>query len=171
MTVKVDYLLALLLIVLICFLIYRLYLKFGCREDEPEQHELIDCRELMQDIDDLHKMMQKLAELDSAIIDLDLCRPAEQMRNFRVEWQGASGAEHAVDFMADGESTSHESFKAWAVNERIRLNQDIAQRIYDLYAKASYLNYYSPTSENPENYKVLKEKTDENSVGEWLNAD
>lgn len=168
---KADYFIALFLIILICILIYRLYLIFGRIEEEPEQQDLIDCRDLQPNVEELYKMMQRLAELDSAILDLNLCKPAEQMRNFRVEWQGASGAEHAVDFMADGEGASHESFKAWAVNERIQLNQDIAQRIYDLYAKASYINHYSPAFENAENCMVLKEKTDENSMGEWLNAD
>lgn len=144
---KADYFIALFLIILICILIYRLYLIFGKQEEEPEQHDLIDCRDLQQDVEELNTMMQRLAELDSAIIELRLCKPAEQMRSFRVEWQSVSGTAHTVDFMADGESESHESFRMWAVNERIKLNQEIAQRIYDLYAKAAYVNI-SPTAES-----------------------
>ena len=169
---NVDYSIALILLVLIGYLIYRLYLKFGRSEEEPE-HDLIDCRDLQQDVEELHNMMKRLAELDSAIIELRLCRPAEQMRSFRVEWQSVSGANHAVDFMADGESESSESFKLWAVNERIRLNEEISQRIYDLYCKAAYINQ-SPTaesgsgewSEQPELYDGERINL-EKGAGEW----
>ena len=174
---KYDYFIALILIVLILFLIYRLYLKFGKIEEEPEQHDLIDCRDLQPNVEELHKMMQRLAELDDIIIELRLCKPAENMRSFRVEWQSISGTSHAVDFMADGESESHESFRMWAVNERIKLNQTIAQRIHDLYAKAAYIDL-SPTSESDagewQEMQILYDgdRIDmKNSAGEWLNAD
>ena len=75
--------------------------------------------------------------------------------------------------MADGESESHESFRMWAVNERIKLNQEIAQRIYDLYAKAAYINI-SPTAENgPGEWSEQPELYDgerinlEKGAGEW----
>lgn len=171
-TVKTGYFAAVILLAIVAILIYRLYSIFAYRTEEPE-NEPIDCGELQKDVAELHSMMQRLAELDSAILELKLCRPAEQMRSFRVEWQSVSGTDHVVDFMADGESESSESFKLWAVNERIRLNQDITQRIYDLYAKASYINH-SPASETLSGeWSETAELVDgdrflnENSAGEW----
>lgn len=168
-----DKLIAVFLLILIAFLIYLLYLKFACREDEEPEIPLLDCRALQQDVADLHKMMQRLEELDSAIIELRLCKPAENMRSFRVEWQSISGAAHMVDFTADGESESHESFMEWAVNERIKLNQEIAQKIYDLYSKAEFLDC-SPTYESPSGeWSEPSEKVDgvrnilEKGAGEW----
>lgn len=169
---KTGYFAAVILLAIVAILIYRLYSIFAYRNEEPE-NEPIDCGELQKDVAELHSMMQRLAELDSAILELKLCRPAEQMRSFRVEWQSVSGTDHVVDFMADGESESSESFKLWAVNERIRLNQDIAQRIYDLYTKAAYINQ-SPASETlsgewSESQKIYdgERKISENSAGEW----
>lgn len=169
---KTGYFVALILLAIVAVLIYRLYSIFAYRNEEPE-NEPIDCGALQKDVAELHSMMQRLAELDSAILELKLCRPAEQMRSFRVEWQSVSGTDHVVDFMADGESESSESFKLWAVNERIRLNAEISQRIYDLYAKASYINH-SPTSETlsgewSESQELYdgERKYQKNSAGEW----
>ena len=169
---KIGYFAAVILLAIVAILIYRLYSIFAYRTEEPE-NEPIDCGELQKDVAELHSMMQRLAELDSAILELKLCRPAEQMRSFRVEWQSVSGTDHVVDFMADGESESSESFKLWAVNERIRLNAEISQRIYDLYAKAAYINQ-SPTSKTlsgewSESQKLYdgERNYQKNSAGEW----
>ena len=169
---KSEQVIAVILIVVFCGLIYWLYTIFA-KQDEETEIPLLDCRALQQDVADLHKMMQRLEELDSAIVELRLCKPAENMRSFRIEWQSISGAAHMVDFTADGESESHESFMEWAVNERVRLNQEIAQRIYDLYSKAEFLDC-SPTYESTSGeWSEPSEKVDgdrflnENSAGEW----
>lgn len=169
---KSEQVIAAILILIICGLIYWLYTIFARQDEEPEI-PLLDCRALQQDVADLHKMMQRLEELDSAIVELRLCKPAENMRSFRVEWQSISGAAHMVDFTADGESESHESFMEWAVNERVRLNQEIAQKIYDLYSKAEFLDcsptYESPSGEWSETKKIYDGVSfhSENSAGEW----
>lgn len=169
---KSEQVIAVILILIICGLIYWLYTIFA-KQDEETEIPLLDCRALQQDVAELHKMMQRLEELDSAIVELRLCKPAENMRSFRVEWQSISGAAHMVDFTADGESESHESFMEWAVNERVRLNAEIAQRIYDLYSKAEFLDcsptYESPSGEWSETKKIYDGVSihSENSAGEW----
>ena len=128
-------------IILIIFWVFAFY--FGYRlfhRDEPEEIEMIDSLRLHREVQELATKMNELEALDNMIIDLRLCKPAEVMRAFRMEWQGAAGIEHKFDFMADGQSASSEHLMELAIEERAELNQEIAERIYDLYTRASRLS-------------------------------
>lgn len=104
-------------------------------QDEPED-ELIDTARLIREIDALHSMAHQLADLDDMLIDLRLCRPGEVHRAFKMEWLGAAGKSHSVDFMSDGENAADEYLTELAYARRDELNAEICERIYDLYLRA-----------------------------------
>ena len=117
---------------------YFIYTRFF--REEPEQIDFYDSLRLQREVHELAAKMEQLEALDNMIIDLRLCKPAEVMRAFRMEWQGTDGTNHAFDFMADGQSASSEHLMELAMQERSELNEEIAQRIYDLYMRASRLS-------------------------------
>jgi hypothetical protein len=84
----------------------------------------------------------KQAGIDSMLIDLRLCRPAELHRNFRVQWSSTTG-DHALDLMSDGANQTTQNLLAVAADRREALNQEIQQRIIDLYEKAQSLDFYT----------------------------
>lgn len=129
-------------IVLIVFQIAAAYFGYRIfsRQKEPEEIDFFDSLRLQREVRELAAKMNELEALDNMIIDLRLCKPAEVMRAFRMEWQGAAGIEHKFDFMADGQSASSEHLMELAIEERAALNQEIAERIYDLYTRASRLS-------------------------------
>ena len=114
--------------------------------DEDEDMDFFNSKELQDDIEVLHKRMQRLAELDNMMMDLQLCRPSEVLRAFRMEWQGIA-KNHAVDFMADGQSDTSEILMQLAQTEREQINDEIGQRIATLYAKACKLQLIEDLSE------------------------
>lgn len=129
-------------VLLIVFQIVAVYFGYRmfCKHKEPEDIDFFDSLRLQREVRELAAKMNELEALDNMIIDLRLCKPAEVMRAFRMEWQGAAGIEHKFDFMADGQSASSEHLMELAIEERAALNQEIAERIYDLYTRASRLS-------------------------------
>ena len=123
--------------VCIAIWIVAAYIIYRIMHKEPEEDEisLYDSKQLQDEVHALNEKMNRLAELDNMIIDLRLCKPAEVMRNFRMEWEG-SGRNHALDFMADGQSASSEHLMQLAIEERAQINEEITERIFDLYARA-----------------------------------
>ncbi len=109
----------------------------------PEQEEqFFDSMRLQREIHQLNEMVNRIEELDSMIIDLNLCKPSEVLRNFRMEWQGAAGVNHGFDFLADGQSDSSAHLMELAIAEREELNTQVALRIADIYSKACALSFY-----------------------------
>lgn len=129
-------------VLLIVFQIVAVYFGYRafCKRKEPDDIDFFDSLRLQREVQELNSKMNELEALDNMIIDLRLCKPAEVMRAFRMEWQGAAGIEHKFDFMADGQNASSEYLMELAIEERAALNQEIAQRIYDLYSRASRLS-------------------------------
>lgn len=111
-------------------------------EDPEEEIDFFDSLRLQREVQELAAKMSQLEALDNMIIDLRLCKPAEVLRAFRMEWQGAGGTSHAFDFMADGQNASSEYLMELAIEERSELNAEIAERIFDLYTRASKLSFY-----------------------------
>ena len=135
-------------IILIIFWVFAFY--FGYRlfhRDEPEEIEMIDSLRLHREVQELATKMNELEALDNMIIDLRLCKPSEVMRAFRMEWQGISGKDHSFDFLADGQNASSEHLMELAIEQRAELNAEIAERIYDLYARASRLSFFDEMPE------------------------
>lgn len=114
---------------------------------KKEEIDFFDSLRLQREVQELASKMTELEALDNMIIDLRLCKPAEVMRNFRMEWQGAAGTEHRFDFLADGQSASSEHLMELALEEREQLNAEIAERIYDLYMRASRLSFFDEITE------------------------
>ena len=135
-------------ILLILFQIVFAY--FGYRifhKEQSEEVEMIDSLRLHREVQELAAKMNELEALDNMIIDLRLCKPSEVMRAFRMEWQGISGKDHSFDFLADGQNASSEHLMELAIEQRAELNAEIAERIYDLYARASRLSFFDEMPE------------------------
>lgn len=128
----------------LCFMIWIAFAYIGYRIlHRPKQEvSFFDSKDLQDEIHALNEMMNRISELDNMIIDLRLCRPSEALRAFRMEWQGAAGINHGLDFMADGQSDSSTHLMELAISERNKLNTQIAQRIVDIYNKACALQFY-----------------------------
>lgn len=138
------YQLSFLLGVLDVIIIYIIAKK---RTKKEEEVDFFDSLRLQREVQELASRMNDLEALDNMIIDLRLCKPAEVLRAFRMEWQGAGGQEHKFDFLADGQNASSEYLMELAIQERDELNTEIAQRIYDLYTRASRLSFYDEMPE------------------------
>lgn len=109
----------------------------------PEQEvQFFNAKELCDEIHALNEMVNRIEELDDMVIDLGLCKPAEVLRSFRMEWQGTAGVNHRFDFLADGQSDSSAHLMELATTERAELNTQVALRIADIYAKACALSAY-----------------------------
>jgi hypothetical protein len=78
--------------------------------------------------------------------DIQLCRPSEALRAFRMEWQGVA-KNHSVEFMADGQSDTSALMMELAEAEREQLNDEIGQRIASLYFKACKLQLIEDLTE------------------------
>ena len=124
-----------------------IYLIAKKRTKKEEEVDFFDSLRLQREVQELASRMNDLEALDNMIIDLRLCKPAEVLRAFRMEWQGAGGQEHKFDFLADGQNASGEYLMELAIQERDELNTEIAQRIYDLYTRASRLSFYDEMPE------------------------
>lgn len=111
--------------VLICYLIAMLLIwKMEHRPDpdEPDEPETWDAMELKQAAERLNTELRHLEELDRMLLDLRLC-PEDYQRVFRMEWQGAAGGNHAIDFMTDGQDLSAEYLIELAEAERSQVNE------------------------------------------------
>lgn len=128
----------------ICFSIWILFAYAGYKilHKPKKETEFFNSIKLEREIHDLNEMINRIEQLDSMIIDLGLCKPAEALRSFRMEWQGAAGVQHGLDFMADGRSDSSTHLMELAQAERAELNTQVALRIADIYAKACALSAY-----------------------------
>jgi hypothetical protein len=107
---------------------------------EDEQTELFDSARLQGEIYALYHAAQELERLDTMLIDLRLCKPSELHRNFRISWDSATGS-HDLDFMSDGQNANTANLIAIATDQREAVNEDIQQRIIDLYSKAQSLDF------------------------------
>lgn len=116
------------------------------RAEEEEQARLFDSARLQGEIDALHRASQELAELDSMIIDLRLCKPDELHKAFRINWQGSTGKEHSLDFMSTGGNTNTAHMIELAEDQRAQINADIQARIADLYARAQECCFFDSYS-------------------------
>lgn len=133
--------------VLLVWLWLGIWLVVQKTEPEEEEPNFFDSIRVEQEVDLLHKKMQKLREYDEMIIDLRLCRPSAVQRAFRMEWMSAAGINHAIDVMADGENPSTKYMLELAIDERAALNEEIQQRIFDLYTRCCVEDFYSEISE------------------------
>ena len=109
------------------------------RRDKKQERYDMNAAQMQEEIKALARCAEDLEKLDSMIIDLRLCKPGEVQRAFRMEWQSVSGKNHSFDFMADGENESTEHMIGLAESERDGLNQEIIQRVFDLYKLAVLL--------------------------------
>ena len=128
--------------IVFAYFVYRIFHK-----EQSEEVEMIDSLRLHREVQELAAKMNELEALDNMIIDLRLCKPSEVMRAFRMEWQGISGKDHSFDFLADGQNASSEHLMELAIEQRAELNAEIAERIYDLYARASRLSFFDEMPE------------------------
>lgn len=124
--------------ILLCVSMFGAGWKLMMKEEEEEQIDFFNSRELADDVEALHERMKRLQELDNMLQDIQLCRPSEALRAFRMEWQGVA-KNHSVEFMADGQSDTSALMMELAESEREQLNDEIGQRIASLYFKACKL--------------------------------
>ena len=110
------------------------------RKKSKQEHYEMNAAQLQQEIKLLARCADDLEKLDNMIIDLRLCKPGEVQRAFRMEWQSVSGKNNSFDFMADGANESTEHMINLAEAERDGLNQEIIQRVFDLYKLAVLLS-------------------------------
>ncbi len=115
-------------------------------QDEDEDLDFFNSKELADDVEALHERMKRLQELDNMLQDIQLCRPSEALRAFRMEWQGVA-KNHSVEFMADGQSDTSALMMELAEAEREQLNDEIGQRIASLYFKACKLQLIEDLTE------------------------
>lgn len=132
--------------VIACIVIIAVYLwikhKRQQAEQEPEQ-TFFDSARLQNEVNALHRCMQELEQLDAMLIDLRLCKPDELHKAFRVQWQGSTGKEHALDFMSTGANGNTRHMIELAESQRDELNEEIQARIVDLYTRAQCMEFYS----------------------------
>lgn len=118
--------------------------------EDPEQ-PFFDSARLQNEVNSLHRCMQELEQLDEMIIDLRLCKPDEMHRAFRINWQGSTGKEHALDFMSTGANGNTLHMIELAEDRREELNAEIQARIIDLYSRAQSMEFCSRyDAESPE---------------------
>lgn len=110
--------------------------------EDPEQ-PFFDSARLQNEVNSLHRCMQELEQLDEMIIDLRLCKPEELHRAFRVNWHGSTGKEHTLDFMSTGGNGNTLHMIELAEGRRDELNEEIQERIVDLYTRAQSMEFYS----------------------------
>lgn len=116
------------------YIAFAIYLRRkGCDEYEEEEPQYFDTSGLKAEVEALARAMQELEALDSLLIDLRMCKPEEAMRAFRMQWQSVSGKNFAFDFFADGRNATTQHMLGLVQDERDALNQEIIQRVYDLY--------------------------------------
>ena len=127
--------------IIIAYAVYRMMHKD--KEEPPDEIGMCNSMLLQRDIQELAAKTEQLEALDNMIIDLQLCRPSEVIRAFRMEWQSTGGKDYDFEFLADGQNASTEYLMQLAREEREQLNAEIAARITDLYQKASRLTVNS----------------------------
>lgn len=135
------------ILVLIClaidFAIGRfIYKMLNPKSEEDQEIIPVDSIRMQKEVHELNDKMHELEALENMMIDLRLCKPAEVIRAFRMEWQGTDGIDRKFDFFADGQNESSTHLLELAAAEREHLNSEIMQRICDLYANATHLTYY-----------------------------
>ena len=118
------------------------YAGYKIMHRPKKEEQFFDSIKLHSEIHALNEMINRIEQLDSMIIDLNLCKPSEVLRNFRMEWQGAAGVNHGFDFLVDGQSDSSAHLMELAIAEREELNTQVALRIADIYNKACALSFY-----------------------------
>ena len=128
-----------LLVIAAVIALRELYRKYQAAK-EDEQTELFDSARLQGEIYALYHAAQELERLDTMLIDLRLCKPSELHRNFRISWDSATGS-HDLDFMSDGQNANTANLIAIATDQREAVNEDIQQRIIDIYSKAQSLDF------------------------------
>ena len=124
---------------LICLAVIIRYKQRAAREQQP----FFDSARLQGEVNELHRCMNELEQLDAMIIDLRLCKPDELHKAFRIQWQGSTGRQHALDFMSTGANGNTRHMIALAESQREELNEEIQSRIVDLYTRAQSMEMYS----------------------------
>ena len=132
--------------ILLCAGMFGAGWKLMMKEEEEDKIDFFNSRELADDVEALHERMKRLQELDNMLQDIQLCRPSEALRAFRMEWQGVA-KNHSVEFMADGQSDTSALMMELAEAEREQLNDEIGQRIASLYFKACKLQLIEDLTE------------------------
>lgn len=102
-------------------------------EQEEEEAEEFDAELIRPDIVKLYGLSQEMKQVDEMLIDLNVCRPAEVEKYFRIDWMSAGGENHTLDFLADGENLTTEKLTEIAQERREMLNQEIADMICAIY--------------------------------------
>lgn len=124
---------------LLCLAAIIRYKQRAAREQQP----FFDSARLQGEVNELHRCMNELEQLDAMIIDLRLCKPDELHKAFRIQWQGSTGREHALDFMSTGANGNTRHMIALAESQREELNAEIQSRIVDLYTRAQSMEMYT----------------------------
>jgi len=119
------------------FVAAEIYIR---RKRKKECDWYFNTTQMQREIQALARCANELETLDNMLIDLRLCKPDEVQRAFRMEWQSVSGQNHSFDFFADGQNPSTEHLRDMAEAEREALNQEIIQRVFDLYKLAVLLS-------------------------------
>lgn len=120
------------------------WIRYRQRHAQQEQEQaFFDSARLQGEVNALHRCMQELEQLDEMLIDLRLCKPDELHKAFRIQWQGSTGKEHALDFMSTGANGNTLHMIELAECQRAELNAEIQERIADLYARAQSMDFYS----------------------------
>lgn len=111
-------------------------------EQAEQERAIFDSARLQGEIYALYRSAQELERLDRLIIDLRLCKPDELHRAFNISWSSSDG-EQNLDFMASGSDANTESLMQLATSQRETVNEEIMQRICDIYSRAQEYAFFT----------------------------
>lgn len=159
-------------IAVLCLLCLMVIIKYKQRAArQQEQESFFDSARLQGEVNELHRCMSELEQLDAMLIDLRLCKPSELHKAFRVQWQGSTGKQRALDFMSTGANGNTRHMIRLAESQREELNTEIQERIADLYARAQAMTFSHCYNEaRNRSGKVCSDKNGEqnNAAGEYV---
>lgn len=150
-------------IAIAAIIVFYLVARHRQQAQQAEQ-PFFDSARLQNEVNALHRCMQELEQLDEMLVDLRLCKPDELHKSFRIQWQGSTGKEHALDFMSTGANSNTVHMIELAESQREALNEEIQARIADLYARAQCMDFYS-------SYDAVRRETNSeqnNAAGEQI---
>jgi hypothetical protein len=123
--------------------------------DDPEP-PYYDAARLQGKIAELYAASKELEKLDTMRTDLNVLKPGELHRAFRVQWLSSNSALNH-DFMAIGDDdTTTARLLDLANDEREKINSDIQNRISELYTLMQTPDVY----EIPERSEQICEQID-----------
>lgn len=118
------------------------------KKDKPQEFHF-DVAQVREMVEELAQIMGELQDLDDMLLDLKLCKPGENHRAFRLDWQTNSGKDKTLDMFADGQNVDTKNLYRLAAQRRAELNADILASIEDLYFAVFWgEDGHSPADEN-----------------------